>query len=127
LKHGHWMVNKVNKTFQLFVFFLVLAVSVYLGCATSSSSDSTVNTINVTGIVEVLHPGTRSETYIITDSNSGETFALVGDLVYEIVPEVSRQTAVIGKITEEGYSVREELRKLFVLDFSAIQEGDYTD
>ena len=114
----------MKKIVKLSVFLLALMSLVLSGCGTSSSSSSTPDTIGVTGIVEILHPGTRSETFIITDSNSGETFALVGDMVYEIVPEVSRQTAVIGKITEEGYSVREGLRKLYVLDFSEIQEDD---
>lgn len=106
--------------------FFVLSVGMFAitGCGTSDSTQPP-DTLAVTGVVEVLHPGTRSETYIITDSDSGETFALVGDIVYEIVPEVSRQTAVIGRLTEEGYSVREDLRKLYVIDFSATQEEDY--
>ena len=117
----------MKKISKLSVFLLALLISVFSGCGSSNSSDSTADTIGVTGIVEILHPGTRSETFIITDSNSGETFALVGDMVCEIMPEVSRQTAVIGRITEEGYSVREDLRKLYVLDFSEIQEDDYAD
>jgi len=114
----------MKKIAKVSVSFLALALFVLSGCGTSSSSSSTSGTIGVTGIVEILHPGTRSETFIITDSNSGETFALVGELVFDIVPEISRQTAVIGRITEEGYSVREDLRKLHVIDFSAIQEDD---
>ena len=114
----------MKKIAKLSVSLLALVIFVFSGCGTSSSSGSTPDTIGVTGIVEILYPGTRSETFIITDSNSGETFALVGELVFEIVPEVSRQTAIVGRITEEGYSVREDLRKLYVLDFSEIQEGD---
>lgn len=105
---------------------LLLALC-FAGCGTTSRSDEHGDTIGVTGIVEVLHAGTRSETVIITDAVSGEVFALVGEIAFDIIPEISRQTAVIGRLTEEGYSVREDLRKLYVIDFSAIQEGDLED
>ena len=113
---------------KFIVLGVVLAIlSGFAGCGSSSSADEHDDLIGVTGIVEVLHVGTRSESVIITDEESGEVFALVGELAFDIVPEISRQTAVIGRLTEEGYSVREDLRKIHVMDFSAIQEGDYED
>ncbi len=115
----------MSKFFILGVIFAILFG--FAGCGASYSSDEHDDLLGVTGIVEVLHVGTRSESVIITDEESGEVFALVGELAFDIVPEISRQTAVIGRLTDEGYSVREDLRKIHVIDFSAIQEGDYED
>ncbi len=112
--------------------FIVLGAALlvflsFTGCGTNNSAEEHDDLLGVTGIVEVLHVGTRSESVIITDDESGEVFALVGEQAFDIVPEISRQTAVIGRLTDEGYSVREDLRKLYVIDFSALQEDDYED
>lgn len=116
------------KTLLLSCAGLLLATS-FASCGTTEASQGSQDTddIRVTGIVDVLHAGTRSETVIITDEASGEVFALVGEKAYDIVPEYGQLTAVIGKLTEEGYSVREDLRKICVVDYSIISVEDLDD
>jgi len=107
----------------------LLFVTSFAGCGTTEASQGSQDTddIRVTGIVDVLHAGTRSETVIITDEASGEVFALVGEKAYDIVPEYGQITAVIGELTEEGFSVREDLRKIGVADYSIIDVEDLDD
>jgi hypothetical protein len=95
------------------------------GCGATVASDGSEDVIRVTGITEVLRAGTPAETVIITDDATGEVFALVGDMALDIIPVYGQQTSVIGRITEDGCSVREDLRKLNVNDFS-ITGGEET-
>ncbi len=112
-------------------FFIPGAVILTLlgvaGCGTTSSQLESVDTLRISGIVDVLHAGTRSETVILTDEASGEVYALVGEKAFDIVPEYGQLTAVIGRLTEEGYSVREELQKIYVTDYSIISVEDLDD
>lgn len=97
----------------------------FLACGPSTAGEqSTGDIIRVEGIVQVLHAGTRSETVILTDDASGEVFALVGELAFDLVPQYGMTTAVNGRLTDEGYSVREDLRKICVTDYS-ITDGDF--
>ncbi len=106
-----------------FIAAAVLSLSLF-SCGTSSSRRD--DTVRITGIVEVLHAGTRSETVIITEDSTGEVFALVGELAYDMIPDYGMTTAVTGRLTEEGYSVREDLRKIHVIDYSflSLDEGE---
>ncbi|MCK5842643.1 MAG: hypothetical protein KAH31_10770 [Candidatus Sabulitectum sp.] len=105
---------------------LMMALSL-TGCGTTTTSEEHDDTVRLVGIVDVLHAGTRSETVIITDEESGDVFALVGEKAFDIVPEYGQLTAVIGRLTEEGYSVREELQKVHVIDYSIIGVEDLDD
>jgi len=90
-----------------------------LSCGTATVEQNTEgNIVRVQGIVDVLHAGTRSETVILTDDATGEVFALVGELAFDIIPDYGMITSVLGKFTDEGYSVREDLRKIYVSDYS---------
>ncbi|MCK5784938.1 MAG: hypothetical protein KAH54_00110 [Candidatus Sabulitectum sp.] len=110
---------------KLFIFGTILFLALSsAGCGASDSFEEPADTVRVTGIVDVLHAGTRSETVIITNDASGEVFALVGEKAFDIVPEYGQLTAVLGRLTEEGYSVREELRKIYVIDYSIIGPED---
>lgn len=104
---------------------LLMALSL-TGCGTTSSEEPD-DIVRLTGIVDVLHAGTRSETVIITDDASGEVFALMGEKAFDIVPEYGQLTAVIGRLTDEGYSVREELQKIYVIDYSIIDVEELDD
>ena len=106
------------------VLFLALGLA---GCGNTVVMEEPGDNIRVTGIVDVLHAGTRSETVILADEASGEVFALVGERAFDIVPEYGQMTAVIGKLTEEGYSVREDLQKIHVIDYSIISVEDLDD
>lgn len=96
------------------------------GTGTSTTSGSE-DTVRITGIVEVLHAGTRSETVILTENSTGKVYALVGDLAYDLVPDYGMNTSVLGRITEEGYSVREDLEKVFVIDYSFVDIDEPED
>ena len=104
---------------------LFIALS-FAACGTTDTSQGSpdTDTIRVTGIVEVLYAGTRSETVIISDSSTGEVFALVGENAYEIIADYAREVSVLGRLTDEGYSAREDLRKLYVLDYAVVYVED---
>ncbi len=106
------------------LFMMALSLT---GCGTTTSSEEPDDTMRLTGIVDVLHAGTRSETVVLTDEASGEVFALVGERAFDIVPEYGQLTAVIGRLTEEGYSVREDLQKVHVIDYSIIGVEEMDD
>ena len=114
----------MNK-FALSAVLFMMALSL-TGCGTTTSSEEP-DTMRLTGIVDVLHAGTRSETVILTDEESGEVFALVGERAFDIVPEYGQLTAVIGRLTEEGYSVRDDLQKVHVIDYSIIGVEEMED
>ncbi len=114
--------NKFAVSAVLFMMALSLT-----GCGTTTTSEEPDDTVRLVGIVDVLHAGTRSETVIITDEESGEVFALVGEKAFDIVPEYGQLTAVIGRLTDEGYSVRMELQKVYVIDYSIIGVEDLDD
>ncbi len=50
----------------------------------------------------------------------------MGELAYDMIPDYGMTTAVTGRFTEEGYSVREDLRKVHVIDYSflSVDEGE---
>ena len=99
------------------ILLMLLAVS----CGTETSSQTEPEgVVRVVGIVDVLHAGTRSETVILTNDATGEVFALVGELAYDIIPDYGMTTSVLGRFTDEGYSVREDLRKINVIDYAFI-------
>lgn len=110
----------------LFISILTGILAVSCGTQTSVVSEQE-GTVRVVGIVEVLHAGTRSETVIITDDSTGEVFALVGELAYDIIPDYGMTTSVLGRYTEEGYSVREDLRKIYVSDYSFLGPDEPED
>ena len=112
---------------KYFIFAAILLMLGFTGCGTTRYSGEADDSVRITGIVEVLHAGTRSETVIITDEASGEVFALVGEMAFDIVPEYGQLTAIVGKDTEEGYSVRGELRKIHVMDYSIISVEELDD
>ncbi len=108
------------------VFCCVLAG--LLSCGTQTSSDTeTGDTVRVVGIVQVLYAGTRSETVILTEDSTGEVYALVGDLAYDLIPDYGMTTSVLGRWTDEGYSVREDLLKIHVLDYSFVGPDEPED
>ena len=111
---------------QVSGLFLLVA---FAGCGTVDTQHLQQETdiVSITGIVEVLAAGTRSESVIITDEASGEVFALVGEKAYDMVPEYGQLTAVRGRLTEEGYCVRMDLQKVYVIDYSIISVEDMDD
>ena len=96
-------------------------VTAALSCGTAAVNLGTLadsDMVSLSGVMEVLHSGTRSETVIITDEATGEVFALVGDNAVLMTGSSGMYAVVLGRRTDEGYSVREDLPLVHVTDFS---------
>ncbi len=76
--------------------------------------------VTVEGSLEVLLPGTRSETLLLVDERTGYRYALVGDRAARLVADGVTRAAVSGRLTREGWSVRQELPKIMVTE---VQRG----
>jgi uncharacterized membrane protein len=102
--------------------FLAVA-AVFAACGTESAPPDHA-TVVLTGVTQVLLAGTRSETIVLEVPETGEYFALVGDLARELVPLYGSEVAVTGVYTDEGWSAREDLRKVLVLDYTVLGEPE---
>ncbi len=100
---------------------LLLLVS----CGTTETIPDADNLI-YTGTVQVLAQGTRSETVILEDLETGEFYALVGETARELVRRAGSTVTVTVVMTDEGWSVRPELVKLKVLEYVIEAELEYT-
>lgn len=96
-------------------YFLLLAAGLTLACGKAETTESEF--VQYTGSIEVLAQGTRSETVILEDFDTGERFALVGDTARELVRQYGNTVTVTAVHTEEGWSMRPELRKLEVVEY----------
>lgn len=111
-----------------FSVWCVIAGLAALSCGTDTSTGGEAgDSVRVVGIVQVLYAGTRSETVILTEDSTGDVFALVGDLAYDLIPDYGMTTSVLGRFTEEGYSVRDDLRKIHVLDYAFVGPDEPED
>jgi hypothetical protein len=104
--------------------FLLALAAILSGCGTGTSQREE-QTVVLTGVTQVLQAGTRSETVVLEVTESGEFYALVGDLARELVAGYGTEVAVTGVPTEEGWSVREDLQKILVIDYSILGEPEY--
>ena len=100
-------------------------------CSTSSTSGDAGAPLNgavtLSGTVEVLAPGSRSETIILQVDATGEVVALVGEgaSVLRGMPGVT--VTVTGRFTTAGWSVDPGIRKLEVTDTSASEGPESSD
>jgi len=76
--------------------------------------------VTLEGRIEVLFPGTRSETVVLTDSLTGGAYALVGDRARRLIAGGATRAGVLGVLSHEGWSVREELPRIMVTE---VREG----
>lgn len=72
--------------------------------------------VTLDGRLEVLFPGTRSETLLLTDEPTGGVYALVGDLAGRLIAGGASRASVLGVLSHEGWSVREELPRIMVTE-----------
>ncbi len=70
----------------------------------------------LSGGIEVLFPGSRSETVVLTDESTGHPYALVGDRAKRLIEEGVTGATVLGRLTREGWSVRQELPRIHVTE-----------
>lgn len=102
------------------------AVLIFFGCGTTVERQSD-DLVRVTGLIEVLLAGTRSETVILEDAETGDVYALVGEVAYELTGSYGCEAAITGKPTEEGWSVRDELPRLWVVEYTVLSSPEDSD
>lgn len=79
------------------------------------------------GTVEVLAPGSGSETVILQVDATGEVIALVGEEASILRGMPGVPVTVTGFFTDEGWSIDPDIRKLRVTDSSASEGPESTD
>jgi len=98
--------------------YLLTAFILLMACGTADSTEnSTANNVQYTGSIEVIAQGSRSETVILEDIDTGEKFALVGDIARELSQQYGMTVIITAIPTEEGWSIRPELQKLKVIEY----------
>ena len=96
--------------------FLCAAVSAVLeGCGSPATRETDLVTLS--GRLDVLAAGTRSETVVI-ETPEGGVFALVGDLACELRDSWGMTAWVTGSPTDEGWSIRTDLQKIRVEEYT---------
>jgi len=97
---------------------------VLAACGPSQSTQQ--DYLLMTGSTQVMAVGTRSETVVFEDFQTGERFALVGELARELVPQYGLPVSVTVIPTEEGWSMDPDLQKLKLIDYTILTtEEDY--
>lgn len=100
-------------------------IALMISCGPSQSIPE--NYLQLTGTTQVMAVGTRSETVVFEDFQTGERYALVGDLASELVPLYGLPVTVTVVPTEEGWSMDPDLQKLELLEYTVLTtvEGYY--
>ena len=73
--------------------------------------------MQLTGSTQVMAVGTRSETVVFEDFQTGDRYALVGDLAHELVSQYGMPVTVTVVPTDEGWSVDPDLQKMKLIDY----------
>ena len=105
-------------------YITAAALLVLAACGPSQSTQQ--DYLLMTGSTQVMAVGTRSETVVFEDFQTGERFALVGELARELVPQYGLPVSVTVIPTEEGWSMDPDLQKLKLIDYTILTtEEDY--
>lgn len=91
-----------------------------MACGTVESTENSADSdsyVQYTGTIEVIAPGSRSETVLLEDIDTGEKYALVGDIARELAQQYGMTVIITAIPTEEGWSIRPELQKLNVFEY----------
>lgn len=97
-----------------FAIIIVFIVS----CGTTQRIQ--IDYLQYTGSTQVMAVGTRSETVVFEDFQTGERFALVGDLARELVPQYGLPVVITVIPTEEGWSMDPDLQKFELIEYAMI-------
>ena len=103
--------------------YLLAAGFLLMACGTAESTENSTGSdgyVQYTGAIEVIAPGSRSETVILEDIDTGEKFALVGDIARELSQQYGMTVIITAIPTEEGWSIRPELQKLKIIEYVLI-------
>ena len=95
-----------------------IIIILFAACGTTQHIQN--DYLQYTGSTQVMAVGTRSETVVFEDFQTGERFALVGDLARELVPQYGLPVVITVIPTEEGWSMDPELQKLELIEYVMI-------
>lgn len=113
------------------ILLAAAAMLMTASCSTSSAPPDPTSTgggaVTLSGTVEVLAPGSRSETIILQVDATGEVVALVGEEASALRGMPGVTVTVTGFFTNEGWSIDPDFRKLEVLDTSAGEGPESSD
>lgn len=108
------------------VLCLFTASVVLSSCGPSHSTPE--NYVQLEGSTQVMAEGTRSETVIFEDFETGDRYALTGELASELVPQYGLTVFISAVPAEEGFSADPDLPKLKLLDYAIVSsEEDYLE
>jgi len=99
-------------------YYFALIIVLVGACGTAQHQ--ALDYLYYTGSVQVLAAGTRSETVVFEDSETGERFALVNELARELVQQSGMPIAITAVLSEEGWSVDPDIRKLRIIEYAVI-------
>lgn len=80
--------------------------------------------LHYTGSTQVMAIGTRSETVVFEDFETGERYALVGELTQELVSLYGLPVAITAVPTEEGWSIDPDLKKLRLIEYIIMESEE---
>ncbi|GEM_PF-1795565 len=96
----------------------IIAAFLVLTAATCGESGANGNaTVQLEGVVRVMAMGTRSETVILEDSDTGVRYAMVGERARELVPYRGRPVRVTARSVTNGWSMDPSLPKMAVIEY----------
>ncbi|MCK4807718.1 MAG: hypothetical protein KAT09_08725, partial [Candidatus Aegiribacteria sp.] len=96
-------------------YYFALVIFLIAACGTTQRIQDEY--LQYTGSTQVMAVGTRSETVVFEDFETGERFALVGDLASELVSQYGLPVIITVIPTEEGWSMDPELQKLKLIEY----------
>ncbi len=99
-------------------YLLTIIIVLIAACGTTQRIQDEY--LHYTGSTQVMAVGTRSETVVFEDYETGERFALVGDLARELVPQYGLTIIVTVIPTEAGWSMDPDLQKLKLIEYVLI-------
>lgn len=99
-------------------YCLTIFIVLIAACGTTQQIQN--DYLQYIGSTQVMAVGTRSETVVFEDFETGERFALVGDLARELVPQYGLPVVITVIPTEEGWSIDPDLQKLELIEYVMI-------
>jgi len=109
--------------------WLAAGIILLAACGTTTVPEQEFEgVLEYTGIVQVLAQGTRSETVVLEENDTGQWYSLVGDMARELVRKAGMTITVTALPTEEGWTIRPEFPRLEVVEYVEVSiVGDGMD
>ena len=98
--------------------WLIAGVVLLAACGTTTVPEQDFEgAAEYTGIVQVLAQGTRSETVVLEENDTGQWYSLVGDMARELVRMAGMTITITALPSEEGRTIRSEFPRLQVVAY----------